>query len=285
MMKEIMVSTGDIKKAYEIIGPVYIQVSNKGLFGSTLDTLRYKYSEEIATQKRQGAFSPRQADWGFLYGEWSVGQNEFDEAFYICVRELQEKARRLGGDAIIWLRQDINLDTNGFSYFYFQMYGTVVKILDRDIDYSKLQRVLDEKYLDIVLKDNNEAALIVKKKKTAIEAQETILKQKEQDWNNKKTEIKELCKEINIEITRVDKQIADLQTTITKLTSYGRPNTSGLVDKKNTELQSVTEERKKLEIRRTEIVLGGEPFEKAYAEAYDKLQSLKKDLKDFEDSL
>ena len=38
-MKKIIVSTGDIKKNYDVIGPVYVQVSNKGLFGSTLDTL------------------------------------------------------------------------------------------------------------------------------------------------------------------------------------------------------------------------------------------------------
>ena len=284
-MKEIMVSTGDIKKNYEVIGPVYIQVSNKGLFGSTLDTLRYKYSEEIAMLKRQVGFSPSQADWGFLYGEWSVGQNQFDEAFYICVRELQDKARRMGGDAIIWLRQDINLDTNGFSYFYLQMYGTVVKIDDSSIDYNKLQRVIDEKYLEIVLKDNNDAALNVKKKKTFIESQQTILKQKEQAWYDKKLEIKERCNNLDIEIGRMNEQIANLQATITKLTSYGRGNTAGLVSERNTELQSVMEEKKKLEIKKAEVVLEGEPFEEEYAAAYDKLQALKKDLQDFEDSL
>jgi hypothetical protein len=39
MSNNIIVSTGDIKSDYEIIGPVYFSVSNKGLFGSQLGTL------------------------------------------------------------------------------------------------------------------------------------------------------------------------------------------------------------------------------------------------------
>ena len=33
----------------------------------------------------------------------------------------------LGADAIIGMRQDIDLDTNQFQAFYLQMYGTAVK--------------------------------------------------------------------------------------------------------------------------------------------------------------
>lgn len=43
---------------------------------------------------------------------------------------MKERARMLGGNAIINMRQDIDLDTNGFAYFYFQMYGTVVKTVE-----------------------------------------------------------------------------------------------------------------------------------------------------------
>ncbi|MGI6327648.1 MAG: hypothetical protein ACOX1I_01595 [Dethiobacteria bacterium] len=34
--KNILVTTGDLKEEYEIIGPVYFQVSNKGLISSQL---------------------------------------------------------------------------------------------------------------------------------------------------------------------------------------------------------------------------------------------------------
>jgi len=37
-------------------------------------------------------------------------------------------AASIGGDAIIWLRQDIDLDTSGFQFFYMQAYGTAVRI-------------------------------------------------------------------------------------------------------------------------------------------------------------
>ncbi len=33
----------------------------------------------------------------------------------------------LGADAVIAMRQDIDLDTEGFQFFYLQMYGTAVR--------------------------------------------------------------------------------------------------------------------------------------------------------------
>ena len=122
------VTTGDLHQAYDIIGPVYFQVSNKGLLSSALSDLTAQYKAQIKAMKAQGTMSNDRSDWGFLYGEWSVGQNEFETAFYIATQELKKRAALVGGDAIIGMRQDIDLDSNGFSYFYLQMYGTAVKI-------------------------------------------------------------------------------------------------------------------------------------------------------------
>lgn len=130
-IKQIIVTTGDLHQAYDIIGPVYFQVSNKGLFSSTLDKLTKKYAAEINAMKESGTMSQARADWGFLYGEWSVGQNQFESAFYIATQELKKRAALVGGDAIIGMRQDIDLDSNGFSFFYLQMYGTAVKIKEK----------------------------------------------------------------------------------------------------------------------------------------------------------
>ena len=59
---------------------------------------------------------------------WALaGQNDFDKAFFIAVQELKVRASILKADAIISMRQDLDLDTNGFQYFYMQMYGTAVK--------------------------------------------------------------------------------------------------------------------------------------------------------------
>ena len=128
--KNVIVTTGDIKQNYEIIGPVYFQVSNKGIFSNALSDLIAKYSSEIQEMKNDGMMSEARADWGFLYGEWSVGQSQFESAFYVATQELKKRAAMLGGDAVICMRQDIDLDTNAFSYFYLQMYGTAVKFID-----------------------------------------------------------------------------------------------------------------------------------------------------------
>jgi hypothetical protein len=123
---EVIVTTGDLKEDYEIIGPVYFQISNKGIFKGALGDLIAKYESDIVKMKRQGTMSQDRADWGFLYGEWSVGQSDFEKAFYVATQELKKRAQILGADAVICMRQDIDLDTDGFSYFYLQMYGTAV---------------------------------------------------------------------------------------------------------------------------------------------------------------
>lgn len=123
----VIVTTGDLKDNYEIIGPVFFQVSNKGIFSSTLSELVNKYSAEIEDMKNSALMSERRSDWGFLWGEYSVGQNDFEKAFFVATQELKKRALMLGGDAVVSMRQDIDLDTSGFQYFYLQMYGTVVK--------------------------------------------------------------------------------------------------------------------------------------------------------------
>lgn len=127
----VIVTTGDLKEDYEIIGPVYFQVSNKGLFSSTLSDLVNKYSAEIEDMKNSALMSEGKMDWGVLWGERSVGQNDFEKAFFVATQELKKRAVMLGGDAVVSMRQDIDLDTSGFQYFYLQMYGTVVKRINR----------------------------------------------------------------------------------------------------------------------------------------------------------
>lgn len=127
MATEIAVTTGDLARQYDVIGPVYFQVSNKGVFSSQLGKLKKQYQSEIAEMRKSGQVGDPQADWGFIIGEWSVGQSDFELAFFIAVQELKKRAAMLGADAIVGMRQDIDLDTNAFAYFYLQMYGTAVK--------------------------------------------------------------------------------------------------------------------------------------------------------------
>lgn len=127
MTRDMPVTTGDIHRDYQIIGPVFFQVSNKGIISSQLGRLKKKYQAEIEEMRKRGQVGPPQADWGFIIGEWSVGQSDFELAFYIAVQELKKRASKLGADAIVGMRQDIDLDTNSFAFFYLQMYGTAVK--------------------------------------------------------------------------------------------------------------------------------------------------------------
>ena len=128
-MKDIIITTGDLKREYEIIGPVYFQISNKGLFSNPLSVLVTQYSKELQQMQKSGAISEERSDWGFLYGEWSVGQSDFERAFYVATQELKKRADMLNADAVIGMRQDIDLDTNSFAFFYLQMYGTAVRFL------------------------------------------------------------------------------------------------------------------------------------------------------------
>lgn len=108
---DIIVTTCDLKEDYEVVAPVYFQLSNKGVFSSTYSRLAAEYSSKLQQLKEQGMLANRKADWGFLYGEYSVGQNDFDRAFYIAVEELKKQAARIDADAVISMRQDIDLDT------------------------------------------------------------------------------------------------------------------------------------------------------------------------------
>jgi len=126
MAREIIVTTGDLKQDYEIIGPIYFQVSNTGVFSSAFSKLVKQYETDIAQMKKQGQMGQARTDWGFLYGEFSLGQTDFDKAFFIAVQELKKRAELLGAHAVISMRQDIDMDMR-LREFYLQMYGTAVR--------------------------------------------------------------------------------------------------------------------------------------------------------------
>ena len=133
MERNMIVSTGDINKDYEIIGPVYFQVSNKpeGFSPSTLSEYKEIYIKEVEQLKMSGKVEEVQngsIKWECVFGEWCLGQSSFEIAFFIAVEEIKKRGRMLGADGIIFMRQDIDLDKEAFQYFYLQMYGTAVKI-------------------------------------------------------------------------------------------------------------------------------------------------------------
>ncbi len=121
--RDVVVTTGDLHCEYDVLGPVYCQVSNKGLFSNQLDQLADKYG--IPRSSTEAA--PGTLVFAIFLDEWPVGQQNFQRAFLVCVEELKRQTIKLGGDAIVWLRQDIDLDTSGFQFFYMQAYATAVR--------------------------------------------------------------------------------------------------------------------------------------------------------------
>lgn len=122
-MNKIITTTADLKADYEVIGPIYFQVSNKGFFTSKLTKLVKKYMAEAETLEED----PHN-QWKKRFGELSLDANKrYEKAFYVAVRELQETAKKLGADGIIGLRHNLTLD-DGFELFHLQMYGTAIKL-------------------------------------------------------------------------------------------------------------------------------------------------------------
>lgn len=50
-MSNIIVTTGDLHKDYQVLGPVYFQVSNKGLFSSALGKLKENINWKFNPQR------------------------------------------------------------------------------------------------------------------------------------------------------------------------------------------------------------------------------------------
>lgn len=154
-MSEIIVTTMDIKEEYEVIGPLYYKISNKGLFNTELKNKLKEYKEKINVLKKGNLISEKRNDWGFLYGEMSFGiENEFDTAFFIAVEEIKKRAGVLGADAVVGMRQDIDLDTNNIQWFYLQMYGTAVRIKNKkksSNEYDILSEMDTDKIRDIYI--------------------------------------------------------------------------------------------------------------------------------------
>lgn len=131
-LKKIAVTTCDIHDhKYEIIRPCFYQVSNKGWFNDKLmnelkdPVVKYYLSETNHEQESESAL-------GFLlYGEASVHQEEFEQAFAAAIINFKKQTLMTGGNAVIGYRQNIEIDTdNKHAWFYLQCYGTIVKFVD-----------------------------------------------------------------------------------------------------------------------------------------------------------
>ena len=145
-IQKIFVTTTDIKREYDIIGPVFYQINDAGS-GKMIFQKQKEYRSVINALKDQNQLVNQNASITesigalsgmielFSTGDISAstkdllgnGHNQFDEAFFISVEELKKRAYYMGADAVIGMKEELNLDTNGFQHFYMQMYGPAVK--------------------------------------------------------------------------------------------------------------------------------------------------------------
>src|SRR5574344_1295140 len=107
-MKNVIVSTTNIKENYDVVGTVYFQVANKGMLTEDLDKLKAKYLPKMEELKRKLAITKNSGDWGFLFGDESQGQNELDVVLFMAIEELKDRARRMGANAIVGMRQSVS---------------------------------------------------------------------------------------------------------------------------------------------------------------------------------
>lgn len=121
-MANVIVTSGDIRSEYQIIRPISFRISNKGLLSSQFNSYRQYYFEEISSLKKQGIVTD-----DVLYADWILHRGEFEAAFYIATEELKKHAEMLGANAIIYLRQNTDLEpeTNAF---FITLCGTAVKV-------------------------------------------------------------------------------------------------------------------------------------------------------------
>ena len=134
----VLITTADLNRPYEVIGPIYFQTTTRGYwFNSPFRKLNRRYKKHPwADLLPPVEPSPKKAfdeiAWlskfdlrgGF---ENSVGSKYFDRAFYIAMAELKRRTFRAGGQALVGLRCQNWLDTNQYASFYLQAYGTAVK--------------------------------------------------------------------------------------------------------------------------------------------------------------
>ena len=137
MAKNIVVTTCDLQRPYDIICPVSHTVSTNLI----LEHLK-KYKDEDFISLL-GIYNEGTGQMESLYCDVSYGSPRTDiEQFrdylaMICSAELRMKAAKFGGDAVIGMRMNTEYDryphqnggtTISFQMFtYLQMYGTAVK--------------------------------------------------------------------------------------------------------------------------------------------------------------
>lgn len=119
---EIIVTTGDLRQEYRVIEPVYAYVTDQ-------DGMLTKVAKELGVSEPTDAGLARAFSDILLFGAANVTHARFPTAFRVCVALLRRACIKLDGDAVIWLRQDVDISSalTGNKNLFMQVYGTAVR--------------------------------------------------------------------------------------------------------------------------------------------------------------
>ncbi|MDX2303846.1 MAG: hypothetical protein NW226_13655 [Microscillaceae bacterium] len=143
----IVVTHGDLTQAYEVISPIFVYTSNKGIFNRQFDELELKYRDKILEWQKMrilpdvfGEIEEKNKNksrwsWKGWRGEGrevrellkDTQEAQIKRALYMALEEIREEARVLEANAVIFLKNQFHFD-NG-SEFRLLSEGTAVRLI------------------------------------------------------------------------------------------------------------------------------------------------------------
>lgn len=129
MNNQVIITTGGLQASHQIIQPIFVQITNRGVLKNQMKSFEKEYEELIQSLQTQGLIhqDPAKKDTMFQSNHSNTTGLHMEKAFYIGMEELKKKAQLLGANAIIHLRYETDILADDAD-FYFQMYGTAVKM-------------------------------------------------------------------------------------------------------------------------------------------------------------
>ncbi|NJL11562.1 MAG: YbjQ family protein [Microscillaceae bacterium] len=127
----VIVTTNDLAQAYDILSPVFVQISNRGILKNHAEKLEKEYQSFIEDLQAKGILGREASDEEVVLLSrkkellLDLTGRRMERAFYVALEELKRKTRLFGGNAVVGMRYETDI-LNDNSEFYLQMYGTAV---------------------------------------------------------------------------------------------------------------------------------------------------------------
>jgi uncharacterized protein YbjQ (UPF0145 family) len=140
---QIIVTSGDLRDSYEVVGMVCFTVGTRGEMRNAFESLKAGMSHKLA--KSRGQISQAKSVGQFIggvgfdsagdialtgqYAGASFNSSDLEIAFHIAVNQLQLRASYLDANAVIAFRYDIDFDSNAnVINFMATAFGTAVRL-------------------------------------------------------------------------------------------------------------------------------------------------------------